>query len=106
MDFFSDGQAVVGSRIDEIFTRWSSRPLSEGEKRSLIDNSFYKKGGRRCSTSRASEHGGRRGGPLFLYIFDKVDALPFLLPRPRPLILPELVDQFFGRSPAMGRRAS
>ncbi|MFQ8759257.1 MAG: hypothetical protein ACLSAF_07235 [Intestinimonas sp.] len=44
MDFFSDGQAVVGSRIDEIFTRWKLQAPPEGEKRSLIDNSFYKKG--------------------------------------------------------------
>ena len=30
MDFFSDGQAVVGSRIDEIFTRWKLQAPPEG----------------------------------------------------------------------------
>lgn len=65
MDFFSDGQAVVGSRIDEIFTRWKLQAPPEGEKRSLIDNSFYKKGPEVLHLPGHPEHGGRRGGPPF-----------------------------------------
>ena len=103
MDFFSDGQAVVGSRIDEIFTRWKLQAPPEGEKRSLIDNSFYKKGPEVLHLRGIQSMAVGEEGPLFLYIFDKVDALPFLRYQTQTTYSPELVDQFFGRSPAMER---
>ncbi len=103
MDFFSDGQAVVGNRIDEIFTRWKLQAPPEGEKRSLIDNSFYKKGPEVLHLRGIQSMAVGEEGPLFLYIFDKVDALPFLRYQTQTTYSPELVDQFFGRSPAMER---
>lgn len=74
MDFFSDGQAVVGNRIDEIFTRWKLQAPPEGEKRSLIDNSFYKKGPEVLHLRGIQSMAVGEEGPLFLYIFDKVDC--------------------------------
>ena len=96
-------RVVLDSRIDEIFTRWKLQAPPEGEKRSLIDNSFYKKGPEVLHLRGIQSMAVGEEGPLFLYIFDKVDALPFLRYQTQSTYSPELVDQFFGRSPAMER---
>lgn len=100
LDFFSDGQEVIGSRIDEIFTKWKSAD-SGSEKRSLIDNLFYKKGREVIRLRGIQNIDGGDKTTLLLYVFDTVDTVSFFRYQTRNACSPEILDDFFGRSPGM-----
>lgn len=99
-EFFSAGQPSPGTRIDELFTRWKN-DTSDNEKHSLIDNLFYKKGQQVIRLRGIQNIDSGEGTTMLLYVFDPVDTVAFFRYQTRNACSPDILDTFFGKSPAM-----
>jgi len=102
IDFFVPEGNVIGTRIDEILTQRELRASLE-ERGGVTGSAFYAKG---CEVVRLRDIrniGEEKDGPFLLYLFDRVDGIPFQHCQIHRTCPQEAVEQFFGKSPAMRR---
>ena len=101
-EFFADGQPVEGQRIEDVFSLWK-RQGSRTDAHTLIENRFYQKGQEVIQLRGIQSLESNTLKPCFLYLFDKVDTLPFFRYRAQTVRSPQIVERFFGKSAAMER---